>query len=106
MAAHCWQAQVEGRTLRLRSTRPVGRPGLVGRAVGGGELALVGATSDQFRELPRFPTIQSKTWNHSTDHAISLQCLCKGSSWGPHFAAQGVPAAWPSFLCERTGLPT
>ena len=29
-----------------------------------GELALVGATPDQFRELARFPVIEGKTWNH------------------------------------------
>jgi len=29
-----------------------------------GELALVGATPDQFREVARFPGIEGKTWNH------------------------------------------
>jgi hypothetical protein len=29
-----------------------------------GELALVGATPDQFSELARFPVFTSKTWNH------------------------------------------
>jgi outer membrane protein assembly factor BamB len=29
-----------------------------------GELALVGATSDQFKELARFPVLEGKTWNH------------------------------------------
>jgi hypothetical protein len=29
-----------------------------------GELALVGATPEQFKELARFPGVEGKTWNH------------------------------------------
>ena len=29
-----------------------------------GDLALAGATPDQFRELARVPVIKGKTWNH------------------------------------------
>jgi hypothetical protein len=29
-----------------------------------GELALVEATPDQFRQIARFPVIEGKTWNH------------------------------------------
>ncbi len=29
-----------------------------------GELVLVEATSDQFKELGKYPAIEGKTWNH------------------------------------------
>jgi len=37
-----------------------------------GELALVGATTEGFRELARFPAIEGKTWNHP---ALVGDCL-------------------------------
>ena len=33
-------------------------------ASGMAEIALVSATTDQFKELARFPVLDSKTWNH------------------------------------------
>jgi outer membrane protein assembly factor BamB len=40
-----------------------------------GELALVGATSDGYRELARVPALEGKTWNHPAliDHLLLVR---------------------------------
>jgi hypothetical protein len=47
-----------------------------------GELALVGATPDQFRELGRFPAIKGKTWSYRSPAPARLISLL--ADYGKH----------------------
>ena len=55
-----------------------------------GELVLVGATADQFREVARFPAIEGKTWNHP---AVVRDVLLVRN--GEEMAAFRLPRARP-----------